>query len=144
VAALFCLAATRSLAEEPEGWAYDLANELMSPYCPGRTLAECPSPQADTLRVWLIVQEAAGREREEVLAELFERFGDVIRAAPRPEGFGLAAYLVPVLVFLAGGVLVAVVLRRFTRARPLPVAEVSPDEPLDPELERLIDEDLSR
>ena len=30
-----------------------------------------------------------------------EFLGDAILAAPRPEGFGLAAYLAPVLIFLA-------------------------------------------
>jgi cytochrome c-type biogenesis protein CcmH len=143
-AAAFLLAAPSAPAQEPEGWAYDLAHQMMSPYCPGRTLADCPSPQAATLSAWLIVQEAAGRDREEVKAELIERFGDAILAAPPPEGFGLAAYLVPVLVFLAGGVLVGVLLRRFTRARPLPAAEAAPSEPLDPELERQVDEELAR
>ena len=51
-----------------EGWAYEMANEMMSPYCPGRSIADCPSSQAQTLRMWLIVQEAAGRPREEVEA----------------------------------------------------------------------------
>ena len=75
---------------------------------------------------------------------LIERFGDAILAAPRPEGFGLAAYLVPVLVFLAGGVLVGILLRRFTRVQPLPAAGVALHEPLDPELERQVDEELAR
>ena len=30
--------------------AYALSRELMSPYCPGRTLADCPSPDAAALR----------------------------------------------------------------------------------------------
>ena len=30
--------------------AYALAGELLSPYCPGRTLADCPSPDAGALR----------------------------------------------------------------------------------------------
>ena len=42
------------------------------------------------------------------------------------------------------GVLVGVVLRRFTRVRPLPAAGVAPSEPLDPELERQVDEELAR
>jgi cytochrome c-type biogenesis protein CcmH len=144
VAAAFLLVAPSAPAQEPEGWAYDLANEIMSPYCPGRTLAECPSPQASTLVMWLVVQEAAGRDRAEVESELVERFGDAILAAPPPEGFGLAAYLAPVLVFLAGGVLVVVVLRRFTGGGPPPSAGLGPSEPLDPELERQVDEELAR
>ena len=103
-------------AASPEGWAYEVSRDLMSPFCPGVTLSACTSPQADELRVWLIVQEASGRTREDVEAELFERYGDVLRPAPRAEGFGLAAYVFPVISFLVGGVFVAVFLRRQTRA----------------------------
>jgi cytochrome c-type biogenesis protein CcmH len=139
---------------EPDagGWSYELAHELMSPYCPGRTLAECPSEKADTLRMWLHVQEASGRPVDEVKAELVERFGDTVLSAPRPEGFGLAAYFLPVLAFLAGGLLVAHFLRKQTReaatrsgeAVAPPRAAAAPTTPVDPELERLVDEELSR
>jgi cytochrome c-type biogenesis protein CcmH/NrfF len=90
--------------------------------------------------MWLIVQEASGRSREDVEAELFERYGNVLRPAPLAEGFGLTAYVFPVIAFLAGGVVVAVFLRRQTRA----VANLeSPPLASDPELERVIDEELA-
>ena len=130
----------RALAAQ--GWAYDLMNELMSPYCPGRLLSDCPSPQAQTLRMWLIVQEASGRPRAEVEAEVVARYGESILGAPRAEGFGLAAYVMPAAVFVAGAALLTWFLRRQTRsaATPKPVA---PSAPLDPELERLVDEKLA-
>jgi len=124
----------------PEGWAYKLSNQLMSPFCPGRTLSACTSPQAEDLRLWLIVQEASGRSREDVEAELFERFGDVLRSAPRAEGFGLTAYVFPVIAFLAGGVFVVVFLRRQTRVTATPEPS---SQPPDPELERIIDQELA-
>jgi len=37
-------AADGEAAAEPEGWAYKIAHDLMSPSCPGRTLSACPSP----------------------------------------------------------------------------------------------------
>lgn len=130
---------------QPEGWAYELAGYLMSPYCPGRTLSDCPSPQAQDLRMWIIVQEAAGRSRAEVEEDLYARFGDVIRPAPKAEGFGLAAYAIPVVGFLAGGLLVALFLRRQTLRGDEPAAAPpAPAGALDPELERLVDEDLAR
>lgn len=145
VAALLLGASTATAADgeaaaEPEGWAYQLSHDLMSPFCPGRTLSSCPSPQADELRMWLIVQEAAGRSREDVEAELYERYGEVLRAAPLAEGFGLTAYAFPVIAFLAGGVVVAVFLRRQTRTVAKPE---SSSEPSDPELERAIDKELA-
>jgi cytochrome c-type biogenesis protein CcmH/NrfF len=130
-------------ATAAQGWAYELQNELMSPYCPGRTLADCPSPQAQTLRMWLIMQEAAGRPRAEVEAELQRRYGDAILSSPRAEGFGIAAYVVPALLFAAGLALLVWFLRRQTHAAPLsPAAGSGASAPLDPELERLIDEEL--
>jgi cytochrome c-type biogenesis protein CcmH/NrfF len=127
-------------AEELEGWAYKLPNELMSPFCPGRTISACTSPQADSLRMWLIVQEASGRSREDVEAELFERYGDALRPAPRAEGFGLTAYVFPVLAFLAGGVFIAVFLSRQTRKA---ATNQPSSQPPDPELERIIDQELA-
>jgi len=133
-------AADGEAAAEPEGWAYKISHDLMSPFCPGRTLSVCPSPQADDLRMWLIDQEASGRSREDVEAELFESYGNVLRSAPLAEGFGLTAYVFPVIAFFAGGVVVVVFLRRQTRVTATP--EPSSRAP-DPELERAIDRELA-
>ncbi len=148
-ALLFAVAvfAGPAAAEEPATdastrWAYDLANELMSPFCPGRSLADCPSPDAASLRMWILVQAAAGRTRDDVEQELFERYGEMIRSTPKAEGIGTTAYVIPVAAFAAGGALVAWFLRRATRraaAQPAPTAQT-----LDPEVERRIDEALSR
>jgi cytochrome c-type biogenesis protein CcmH/NrfF len=127
--------------DEPEGWAYQLANEVMSPFCPGRTLADCPSDKAENLRVWIIVQEASGRSREDVENELYERFGDVMRSAPRAEGLGLAAYIAPVLFFVLGGAVVVGFLRFQKRNAAAPPDRV--EAPSDPELERIIDDELA-
>jgi cytochrome c-type biogenesis protein CcmH/NrfF len=119
-----------------------MANELMSPYCPGRSVADCPSPQAQTLRMWLIVQESAGRSRADVEAELVSRYGETILGAPRARGIGLTAYTIPVVLAAAGALLLSWFLRRQTRARQ--AASAAPASvSLDPELERLLDEKLA-
>ena len=135
------MSSTPALSEESADWAYALHNELMSPFCPGRTLADCTSPQAANLRMWITVQAAAGRTRSDVEEELLERYGDVLRSAPLPTGLGFAAYAFPVIAFLAWGILVVVFLRRQTRsgakATRFAVSR-------DPDLERIIDEELAR
>ena len=109
----------------------------MSPFCPGRSLADCPSPDAASMRMWILVQAAAGRTRADVEEELYARYGEMIRSAPKAEGIGAAAYWMPAAVFVAGGALVVWFLRRATR-------RVAPGEPsarpLDPEVERKLDE----
>jgi cytochrome c-type biogenesis protein CcmH/NrfF len=129
-------------ADSPPSWAYDLANDLMSPFCPGRSLADCPSPDAASLRMWIVVQAVAGRSRADVEEELYAKYGEVMRSTPKAEGIGTTAYLIPIAVFAAGGVLVVWFLRRATRraaAQPAPSAAA-----LDPEVERRLDEALSR
>ena len=68
-----------------EGWGYQISHELMSPFCPGRTLASCPSEKADELRLWILLQESAGATREEVEAQLVARYGSEILPAPAPD-----------------------------------------------------------
>jgi cytochrome c-type biogenesis protein CcmH/NrfF len=136
--------APASAAGEPEGWSYTSWRELMSPFCPGRSLADCPSPQADSLRMWILTQEAAGRTRADVEDELYQQFGDVILAAPRAEGFGITAYAIPVVVFIGGGLLVGLFLWRQTRGRSEPPRDpVQATVPLDPEMVERIERELS-
>jgi len=102
-------------AAPDETWGYDLSHELMSPFCPGRTLATCPSPQAAELVQWIVMQEAAGTSRAEVIDMLIERHGEEILGAPPAKGITLWAYVFPVLGFLLGGGVAFVVLRRIVR-----------------------------
>ena len=127
--------------DKAPSWAYDLPNDLLSPFCPGRSLADCPSPDAASLRMWILVQSAAGRTRADVEAELFERYGEMIRSAPKAEGIGAAAYWMPGAVFAGGGALVVWFLRRAAQRG---AAAASPTHPLDPDVERKLDELLGR
>ena len=106
------LAAPAAADASAEQWAYELSHSLMSPYSPGRTLSDCPSPEADRLRLWILEQARAGATRDEVEAELFRSFGDQLLQAPRAEGIGLLAYAVPGVFLLAGAALLAAFLRR--------------------------------
>ena len=141
--AVLLLAASASGSAE-ETWGYDLADSLMSPYCPGRALPECPSPKAAQLREWILEQAKDGRSRADVETEIYARFGDRIRQAPKAEGVGLVSYVVPVLVFLVGGLIVVIFLRRAHSGRPevasaaVPTTSTARDE----DLERLLDEQL--
>lgn len=146
--ALMAIAAGSAGAEPAaNGWAYELPHYLMSPFCPGRTVADCSSPQAESLRLWMIVQEAAGRTRADVEQELLAKYGDVMRPAPRADGFGVTAYLFPLAAFVAGGVFIAFYLRRQTRAGVTATGSMntqpSVQTPLEPDLERIIDEELA-
>jgi cytochrome c-type biogenesis protein CcmH/NrfF len=136
-----------SAIEGAPAWSYAMAHDLMSPYCPGRTLAECPSPQATELRFWILTQAAAGASEAEVNAMLTDRFGDVLLAAPRAEGWGLAAYVIPIAFFLIGGPVVVLVIRRLvagggSKAPPEAESKVAASGASDPDLERQLEIEL--
>ncbi len=127
-----------------DSWAYEVWHDTMSPYCPGRTLAECPSPQADQLRLWILDQASAGATREEVEQAMFREFGDQILTAPRAEGWGLAAYVIPLVGFVLGGGIVVLVVRRLMGPGPgatNSTEETSAPAPIDPEIQRRIHEE---
>jgi cytochrome c-type biogenesis protein CcmH/NrfF len=128
--------------ENPTGWAYELSHQLMSPFCPGRTLPDCPSPQAAELQRWIREQERIGRPRSDVEAELYTQFGDMILQSPRAGGFGLAAYVIPVVLFLSGGLLLVYFLRRQIRKSAVASPASGGLRPVDPELERRLEAEL--
>ena len=139
ILAILVLAASGAQARS---WSYDLAGELMSPYCPGRTLSSCPSSQAAELVQWIAIQEAGGATQEQVVEMLIERFGEEILGAPPAKGMMLWVYVSLVMSFVVGGGLVVVTLRRIVARGAVPDS-ASQDGPVDDDLARRIDADLA-
>jgi len=77
----------------------------MSPYCPGRTIATCPSPQARKLEAHILEQAQQGKSRAEIETALADRFPDIRGYVGRPEiiyGTALIALIAIVGLFLVG------------------------------------------
>ena len=138
------LAVAPGARADEASYSMELWHGLMSPYCPGRTLMDCPSGQAAELRHWIAEQEQAGRSKQEVEDELYAQFGDVILQAPKAQGFGIAAYVFPLVALCVGGGIVWIFLRRQVAAGATtgePALRKGPAV-LDPEIERRIDEEM--
>jgi cytochrome c-type biogenesis protein CcmH/NrfF len=76
-------------AQQPDAEAeqilQELSNDLMSPYCPGRTIASCPSKNARLLEDHILAEAQAGKTREQIEAELVGKFGtDIVGYKPPP------------------------------------------------------------
>ena len=84
---------------------------IMSPYCPGRLLKDCPSGQALQLKEDIISRIEKGEDSNAIVESLVVRFGDSIRAAPKASGFGLVAWVAPILFLLLGGIMIVAWLR---------------------------------
>jgi cytochrome c-type biogenesis protein CcmH/NrfF len=103
----------------------ELSHDLMSPYCPGRTIATCPSPQARKLEAQILEQAEHGKTRAEIESDLAARFPGIRGYVGRPELiWGTAAAAIVALA------LIALAARRWVRGgrgRDRAVAAASPD-----------------
>jgi len=89
-------------AAGPADVATDISNEIMSPYCDGVTLHDCPSQAALDLRAKIQRWASAGWSKERIYERLETEFGAGIRAAPPARGAGSLAWVLPGLALLAG------------------------------------------
>ncbi len=95
----------------------DVARELMSPACPGRTLINCTSAQAEQWRELIRQKIARGETKEQILQYFIGIRGEEILAAPPKRGFALTAWLLPLFVMINGAGLIIVLTLRWSRRR---------------------------
>src|SRR5215468_2949696 len=95
----------------------DVAGDLMSPACPGRTLLNCTSSQAEQWRELIRQKLAQGESKEQILQYFVDIGGEAILAAPPKKGFALTAWLLPVFVVVNGAVLIIALTRRWAKRR---------------------------
>lgn len=95
--------------------ANDLSGEIMSPFCPGVTLHECPSAEAINLRDRIAQWFSGGQTRAQIMERLEDEYGRGIRAAPAVGGTGLGAWLLPIVAIAVGLGVAVLLLRRWIR-----------------------------
>lgn len=93
----------------------DIAAELMSPACPGRTLINCTSGQAEQWRELIKQKLEQGETKGQILQYFVTMRGEEILAAPPKRGFALTAWLFPLFIILNGAGLIIVLAMRWAR-----------------------------
>ncbi|MCI5066277.1 cytochrome c-type biogenesis protein CcmH [bacterium] len=81
---------------------HEVQGNIMSPYCPGRLLKDCPSSAARELKLSIKERILQGEDAETIIQSLLEDFGNEMRASPKGEGVGLLAWLAPAAFLLLG------------------------------------------
>lgn len=123
--------------------AYRVYQQVFSPFCPGRSLNDCPSSKAHDLKMELREQLAQGVPEADVLEGVFAKYGDKYRAIPRYVGFGKLVWWIPLTFILLGG---ALVLRRATIKKQKAPSSASGEAMvlLNQELQEQIEQELSK
>lgn len=141
LAAALALPAAASAEGSPN--ASDLEAELVCPTCK-TTLDQSDAPVARRMKAYIREKIAAGETEAEIKAGLVEQFGRGVLAEPPKRGFDLLAWLLPIGGVVIGAVVVGVLAWTWSRRRAPPDDSDAADGPLDPELERRVDEELAR
>jgi len=141
-AAVALVAAPPASATQQHPTLLELEAEIMCPTC-HTTLDQSNSLEAHRIEAFISTRIRAGDTKNEITAKLVAQFGPAILAAPPRRGFDLIAWWLPIGGILAGALVLAVGVWRWSRNHAAPAA-VDALAPLDAELERRLDEELAR
>jgi cytochrome c-type biogenesis protein CcmH len=125
----------------------ELENEVMCPVC-NTTLAQSDSPAAHQIERDISGRIRQGWTKTQIEDYLVGQYGESILASPPKRGFNLLAWLLPLAGLGVAAVVLGIAAWGWSRGRTEPEASTSPSlnghGPIDPELERRVDEELIR
>ena len=140
VALLALVLAAPAAASERHPTLGELEGEVMCPTCK-TTLDQSTAPIANRIRVFIGARIQAGDTKSEIKRKLVAEFGPAVLAEPSKKGLNLLAWVLPFVALGVGAVAVGWLVWRWSRRRP---EAVPAGPPLDPELDRRVDEELAR
>jgi cytochrome c-type biogenesis protein CcmH/NrfF len=139
VAALVLTGSASACAKPRTSLAF-MEGQIMCPTC-HTTLDQSDAPAAQRIKRYIAQRIDRCATAGQIKSELVANFGAGILAAPPHKGLDLLAWWLPIAGILAGGVLLALGVWRWTRGRTPDRVE---QEPLDPELDARVDELLAK
>jgi cytochrome c-type biogenesis protein CcmH len=145
--ALAALAAALALApaaraSEQHPTLAEMETLVMCPVCK-TTLDQSDSSVATQIEAFISRRIKAGDTRSEIEQRLVANFGPAILASPPRHGFDLLAWWLPIVAVVGGAAVLGVAVWHWSRGRE-PEPALAAGAPLDPELERRVDEELAR
>ena len=100
----------------------EILDHLIAPCCWTQPVSQHYSEAAETIRKEVHEMVAAGKSRDEILANYVSRYGERILAAPRPKGFNALVYILPWLALVLGAWLLIILLKKLRK----PAAAAAP------------------
>ena len=130
-----------AVASESQPTLAEIESEVVCPTC-HTTLDQSSSAVADRMRTFILGRIAAGDTKSEIKRKLVEDFGEQVLASPPKRGFNLLAWVLPPVLVVAAGAILAVLAVRWSRRRDATAPDDAPAP--DPVLDRRIDDELAR
>jgi cytochrome c-type biogenesis protein CcmH/NrfF len=132
---LLALAASAPQAlAKPRDPGHEITSQIICPCSCGEVLSGCTCETGKSMQATVENGIKAGKSKKAIVDGLVAQYGEVIRGAPKPEGFNLIVWIAPFAATLAGFVLATWILRRWVKRRGAyavvvagPATEIRPD-----------------
>ncbi len=115
----------------------EIFREARCPTC-NTPLDVSSSPAAEAIKDFIRTRVAKGQSKEQILGALEAEFGREVLATPPKKGFDLVAWLVPIILVVAGLCVIPFVTRAWARKR----AEDAPLPPISAEDAARLEDEL--
>ncbi|MBI4364429.1 MAG: cytochrome c-type biogenesis protein CcmH [Candidatus Latescibacteria bacterium] len=118
--ALVCLAVPAESPAKDRDPALAITSQIICPCSCGEVLSGCTCDTGKSMQGFVERSLKAGKTKDEIVGALVSQYGEVIRGAPKPQGFNLIVWIAPFAATLAGLTIAFVILRRWARRSPAP------------------------
>ncbi len=118
--------ADRTFAK-PRDPAHEITSQLICPCSCGEVLSGCTCETGKSMQAYVENAIRQGRNKDQIVGALVTQYGEVIRGAPKAQGFNLVVWVAPFAATLAGFAIAFLVLRRWVRRRPAASVAGVPD-----------------
>ncbi|HYR51413.1 MAG TPA: cytochrome c-type biogenesis protein CcmH [Candidatus Dormibacteraeota bacterium] len=97
--------------------AQEITSQLICPCSCGEVVSGCICETGMSMKATVENGIKAGKNKNEIIGALVQQYGEVIRGAPKPEGFNLIVWIAPFAATLLGFAIAWLFLRRLVRRR---------------------------
>ena len=94
-----------------------ITSQLICPCSCGEILSGCTCDTGKAMQGFVTDALKSGTGKDEIVASLVAKYGEVIRGAPKAEGFNLVVWIAPFVATAIGFLIAAFVLRRWVGRR---------------------------
>jgi cytochrome c-type biogenesis protein CcmH/NrfF len=102
-------------AVSPKDPARAITSQLICPCSCGEILSGCTCDTGKGMQGFVTDALKSGKGKDEIVASLVGKYGEVILGAPKAKGFNLIVWVAPFVATLIGFLIAALVLRRWVR-----------------------------
>jgi len=121
--------------------AHEITSQIICPCSCGEVLSGCTCETGKSMQATVENGVRAGKSKKAIVDALVAQYGEVIRGAPKPEGFNLIVWIAPFAATLVGFLIAFFILRRWVSRRAAAAVPARPVEtlPFPRDLESLRD-----